>query len=264
MRRFYLQHEEPEPYTCTECNVTLAYERKDMPLGKPMWSRTACPHEEAEEAQAEAKKKAELRIAEIETSIEAVDLPKRYYGVTFKRIKHDKDNQTVVKTCQEWAKDPYALDKRCLYLYGTVGTGKTTIAVCSIIDLIVNRVDSGSKRRTIAYANAPAWLDMIRKGFDSEDAAKLANRMMFRDIVVLDDIGVENPTEWASERIYLLINRLYEDEIPAILTSNCELDELARRFNRNNTEGTGDRIASRLAEISRQLQLNGPDRRLGK
>ena len=79
------------------------------------------------------------------------------------------------------------------------------------------------------------------------------------DVLILDDLGVENPTAWVAERMYVIINARYNGQKPVIVTSNFTLDGLISRF---ADEITGTRIVSRLKQMCKLAEISGGDRRL--
>ena len=89
------------------------------------------------------------------------------------------------------------------------------------------------------------------------------------DLLILDDIGTENPTEWAAERLYLIVNSRYSAGKPIIATSNFNAAELVNRLKTRDKSGrliesdvTGQRIVSRLCEMCQPVKIGGVDRRL--
>jgi DNA replication protein DnaC len=77
--------------------------------------------------------------------------------------------------------------------------------------------------------------------------------MNFKGIIVFDDIGAEKVSDWTRERLYLIINKKYEDMIPMIFTSNCDLEILSARL--------GDRISSRIMGMTELIKVDGEDMR---
>jgi len=74
------------------------------------------------------------------------------------------------------------------------------------------------------------------------------------DYLLLDDVGVEKPSEWALQTIYLIIDRRYREMKSTFFSSNFSLSQLAKRL--------GDRITSRIAGMCEVIELKGKDRRL--
>ena len=50
--------------------------------------------------------------------------------------------------------------------------------------------------------------------------------MLFRSILLLDDIGAERPTEWAGEVFYNILNRRMAARKITFFTSNLKMEEL--------------------------------------
>ena len=138
----------------------------------------------------------------------------------------------------------HAEDGSNLYLSGPVGSGKTGLAVGALRELWASGAWS------LRFAGVPDLLDAMRPG------APVPGPMagcVGASWVVLDDAGVERPSDWVRERLYVLVNGRYEAERPTILTSNCDLAALA--------EALGERTVSRLVESVTVVAVDGDDLR---
>lgn len=103
-----------------------------------------------------------------------------------------------------------------LWFHGTVGTGKTTMA------LMVAKAarDAGF---SVAIYSVPLLLADIRRTFakDSEDSyGRLFRRLTSVDLLLLDDLGAERETEWVLEQLYMLVNERWQDRRSIVVTSN--------------------------------------------
>jgi hypothetical protein len=78
--------------------------------------------------------------------------------------------------------------------------------------------------------------------------------MTSADVVIWDDLGAEKPTEWALDRLYLLLDARYETERPLIATSNWTPSGLEARL--------GPRLVSRLLEMGPVWEVPGSDYRV--
>lgn len=159
--------------------------------------------------------------------------------------------------------------RRGIYIHGKVGTGKTHIAYtlyyyanekARIITEKKNNYGSIDREVPLAkFWNSTELLRDIRLDFDRERSERRASEeelMEHEGILFLDDIGSEKPTDWVLETFYLVINKRYNEKLPIIFTSNCNLRELANKI--------GGRIASRIAETCEIYETVGEDRRLKK
>jgi DNA replication protein DnaC len=139
-----------------------------------------------------------------------------------------------------------------IYLYGAWGQGKT----------LIGKILTATARRdhnSAAYANMTAVLDDIRLSFDKDDQnTELLRRMAFwtkLDVLFIDELDKCNPTAWARDRMFQLLDQRYaraiREEALTVIASNVtdgELDGyLQSRLNDNR--------------IGPVVYLNGPDAR---
>jgi len=73
-------------------------------------------------------------------------------------------------------------------------------------------------------------------------------------VVVLDDLGKEKATDWAAERLYVLVESRYSACKATIATTNRGLDEL-------DALGYGA-LVSRLQQTCRAVKVGGADQRI--
>jgi len=146
----------------------------------------------------------------------------------------------VRDSLHDWSENPAG---RNLVLLGPVGTGKTHAAVAAVRAAHDRGAD-------VAFAPVVELLDELRPGGPEHALAEYAHA----DVLVLDDLGSERPTEWTGERLYALINRRWLEERPTVATTNLDPDPLR--------EAVGDRVFSRLVgNDAVVLRLTGKDRR---
>jgi DNA replication protein DnaC len=181
-------------------------------------------------------------------------IPAKYRGVSFDRPPVTQMNEIVVRRVREYCRSiADNLDQgRGLWLYGSSGTGKTTLA------MLVSRtaLEAG---RSVAIYSLPKLLARIRRTFDAEHGeqsyADLFQRLATVDLLHIDDLGAENRTEWVLEQLYALVNERYESQRSLVVTTNLEEHELEQQI--------GGRVVSRLVEMCGDpLPLFDEDRRM--
>lgn len=143
-----------------------------------------------------------------------------------------------------------AVDGCGTYLHGLPGRGKTYAAACAIRLAVL----CGMSAKLVT---AKGLLDAIKAEWDGGERGALLRAERY-DLLALDDLGVERPTEWAMETLTGLIDARVSAGLPTIVTSNYSLGELRDRWGGM----PGMRIASRLGGACERVELTGADRRL--
>src|SRR5262249_46359243 len=137
-----------------------------------------------------------------------------------------------------------------LLITGTYGCGKTHLAAAIANECLLHG-------RPVLFLNAPDLLDHLRAGFAPGADGSYADRfdeIRNAPVLVLDDLGTESPTPWATEKLYQLLNYRYNAQLPTVITTNKELRDIEPR------------VASRLTDtdIVSNLNIQAPDFRVGQ
>jgi DNA replication protein DnaC len=91
----------------------------------------------------------------------------------------------------------------------------------------------------------PHLLADIKDTYDDDSNrsyTELFRRLCEVDLLHLDDLGAEKPTEWVLEQLYSIVNERWQNERSIVVTSNPGIDELRAQI--------GQRTVSRLEEIT--------------
>lgn len=138
-----------------------------------------------------------------------------------------------------------------LMLLGPTGVGKTHQAFGAVRDLAITGVIA---RWTVTTAADMYAALRPRHGVDSEAEFE---RYRNARLLLVDDLGAARTlTEFTEEVNFRLVNHRYEHHLPTLFTSNVTPNELAGRL--------GDRVFSRLAEMTQRIVLKGDDKRRGE
>lgn len=140
-----------------------------------------------------------------------------------------------------WVHGP---EGRNLLLVGPVGSGKTYAALAAVRPF----VEAGEH---VEVWSSVELLDQLRPGHESG----VLERAQTCALLVLDDLGVERPTEWAAERLFAIVNTRWQYRRPIVVTTNASSSaDIAERL--------GERMASRLVGSGAVVvRLNEADRR---
>jgi len=159
--------------------------------------------------------------------------------------------------------EEYPLDNTGLLLIGSIGVGKTHLAVGIIKELV------SSKGIACLFYDYRELLKQIQNSYnDSVRATELeVLRPVFEtEVLVLDELGAVKPTEWVWDTVSLILNTRYNDKRATIITTNFD-DRPAATFAgprgaaREETLGDriGERMRSRLHEMCRIVKMEGSD-----
>lgn len=200
--------------------------------------------------------------------LERAGVPPRYLDCRFDTYTPRAGAQKALAAAREVA----AKDRGGLVLCGPAGTGKTHLAVAMVADMITRWLEAYPTaavehegpdgiyvtRRpelVVRLVSVPSFLDLLRSRIRFADAVDPLPDLVAADLLVLDDLGREKVTDWASERLYVLVNERYNALRPTVVTSNFGPDVLADRGY--------DAVVSRLVEGAAAVVITASDYRTG-
>ena len=108
-----------------------------------------------------------------------------------------------------------------LIFIGIPGTGKTHLAVAVLAELIQRY---GARGRFVDFT---ALIHQIQSTFDptsAESKHEVLDPVIKAEVLVLDELGAQKPTEWVRDTLYLIINTRYLQRLPTIFTTNYQLE----------------------------------------
>lgn len=129
-----------------------------------------------------------------------------------------------------------------LYIYSkTKGTGKTMLSCILLNEVTMRHMTSARFITVYDYLNAvtESWKDK------TGDASARLRDIETSSLLILDDIGAQNPNKLVNDSLFELIDRRYSNKRVTIFTSNKEINDL----------GLDDRIISRIEEKSIPVRL---------
>ena len=97
------------------------------------------------------------------------------------------------------------------------------------------------------------------KKYGNEGEIEVINSLKNASLLILDDLGAENSTDWAREKIYEIIDSRYRDKKPIIITTNLKLEQLMEKM------AGGDRVYrtyDRIIEMCTPVEVKGKVRRI--
>lgn len=145
-----------------------------------------------------------------------------------------------------------------IYFVGPVGVGKTHLAVAIGLALIEQGVP-------VLFTTSPDMLSEVRETYSAQKSEEqVLSRYRTADVLILDDIGKESPSEWTCATLFSLMNDRYESMMPTIITTQYSDAELHRRLGGGGDKKTAEALVSRLHEMCYRVDMQGPDWRNGE
>lgn len=156
----------------------------------------------------------------------------------------------ATKYCREWGKH----EGKGIFITGNVGTGKTHIAAAITLELNQKGVQA-------LFITSIKLLQKIKDTYDGSSDIKTYKNA---ELLIIDDLGKEQVTEWALVQLFELINDRYEQNLPVVITTNYSDEEIITRYTlKGGDKTTAQAIVSRLREMTWGVLMNGADYREG-
>ena len=151
--------------------------------------------------------------------------------------------QDALHVAREFAADPQGW----LLITGHYGCGKTHLAA-AIANARIERNPS------VLFVVVPDLLDYLRSAYAPNSIITYDERfeqVRRIELLILDDLGTQNTTPWAAEKLYQILNYRYNAALPTVITTNQNLDDM------------DPRLSSRLRDqaLVRTLPIYAPDAR---
>ena len=174
--------------------------------------------------------KSKFEAISIESRLISVGVPSRTAGKVAKLARDGEFDRNPIKRS--------IIEKSfndSVFLSGVPGCGKTALSIAIMIDHM--RKYNTEKEYLqpgveFLFETTTGMIQKLQKAFKLPYAEEEAiiNRYKNIDFLILDDIGVEKPSEWVFMMIYLIINHRYEEFRQTIFTSNFSVAQIAEKY----------------------------------
>jgi DNA replication protein DnaC len=196
--------------------------RRNVPYGHPDFGKAvecSCHYLQRKEREQQQL----LALSQLDTLERLKDATFDSYDVTM------PDVRDAFNAAYKFATRP----KGWLVLAGPNGCGKTHLAAAVGKERLENR-------ETVLFQPVPDLLDHLRSAFApsaEQSYEALFHQIRVSDLLILDDLGAQQSTPWAKEKLFQLLNHRYNAMLPTMITTNCMY-----------LQGIEERVVSRLRD----------------
>ena len=264
----------PKPEKCKYCGKTLYYECVVL-MGQAMIWNLEKPRCDCEKAVAfwkgwdakqekikkekELAEEQELRKQKIESILGKSGIKKRYLSRTIDSFSVTAENKRSFEVATDYIKNfrEYFTQGKGLYLEGPCGTGKTHLAIAIALAIINTGVP-------VICKTSIDFLGDIKRCYErnsevTEEEVLEAYKTV--DLLIIDDLGKEQVTEWSVPVLYSILNERYEALLPTIITTNYNTSALAEKLSAKGDTETAAAIISRFVESYKRVTMAWADYR---
>ena len=119
-----------------------------------------------------------------------------------------------------------------LVLTGPSGCGKTHLAAA-----IANEcINCG---QPVFFVVAPDFLDHLRATFSPNTDVtydELFEQVRNTPLLIMDDLGTQSSTHWATEKMFQIFNHRYNAQLPTVVTTNLTMEAIEERLRMRLTD----------------------------
>jgi primosomal protein DnaI len=204
-------------------------------------------------------KKIDEQKKEMASLIKSYFIPKEILGATFDRLyMHnvvDSRRFAISKAYEfvEMAGTSQAI--KGLYFYGKFGVGKTFL-----LGAIANGL--ADKGISSLLVHTPEFLREMKSSLSDGSFDTKMELLKSVPVLMLDDIGAENMTNWVRDEILgVILQFRMMEKLPTLYTSNCDFDMLQQHLSFSQKGGLDEvkalRIMERIKHLSTPVFMDG-------
>ena len=134
--------------------------------------------------------------------------------------------------------------KNGLIIFGNIGYEKTYLAAC-----IANKMIEQNKIALMEKSSS--IIDRIKGSFNKEGLSEMEIIELYSnvDMLIIDDFGNENISKWALEKLYKIISNRYDNELPIVITTRYNKEQLIEQLSTENDTEIAEEVVEVLNEM---------------
>lgn len=181
-------------------------------------------------------------------------LPESFYLNNFEKLDLADESPNYLNIVSKLIDLSVSSKKRGLFLFGNVGCGKSYLMAC-----LANRFASNQK--TVCFVKVNRLINDLKSSFNSfsDFKEKTMRQMMGCNLLILDDIGAENPSAWSRDEIlFTILDHRMENGLLTCFTSNLDKEAIKYHYlhaSGNTDPNKTDRLMERFVVLSEFVEL---------
>ncbi len=200
--------------------------------------------------------------------LKAARIPERYAGEYKLHFHGENQSRNTAEFIASKMIEEYSAGSAGLLFVGPVGIGKTHLA-CAVLQSLIAKGYTGlfysyadllTEIRNTYNDTGSAKYFMDEDGNRWETESQILNHVTNVDVLLLDELGKVKASEWALDKVREIIGGRYNKKRTTIATTNYPLDS-KREAEVTLQAKIGDDMVSRLREMCRIVEMEGPDYR---
>ena len=150
------------------------------------------------------------------------------------------------------------IHQKGLFLSGSFGVGKTFILAG-----LANSLAMMNKR--VVFMHVPNFIAGLSSHFNDNSLPEEVQRISNCDVLILDDIGAENLSQWSRDEVLaVILQSRMDNQLPTFFSSNFSMNDLEEHF--KETKNAIDpvkaaRLMERVRTLAKEVVVSGPNRR---
>lgn len=239
-----LDYDEPIK-VCEKCGGAI---QKDIEiLGKVRRVPIVCSCKKSELEKKELEDERKEKQIRLNAIFKNSLMDEKFKQCTFAEWDHKKGSKKLFNVTSKYASNFKAAKENNLglMLHGEPGAGKTHAASCIANELL-------SQGIPVICVSINKLLERIKETYNSygkEGEETILKSLSNAELLILDDLGTEQKTEWGLSRIYNIIDSRYRNELPIIVTTNIAISDLEDMYHKRSYD--------RLMEMCTPVKVDG-------
>ncbi len=240
---------------CPDCGEE--FETTNLGPATARYCRKCGEERERQQEEREQIAREQLEESRYRELIARARIPPKWKEVTFDNSNPEL-NPRAFKLAKSYAEKFNTQSPSLVFYSPGNGTGKTHLAAC-----IANHI-LHEKRLPVLFKKARDLMLDIRRTFSDWGElteADILDRVLSVQLLVLDDVGLDPPSQWLHATYWSVFDRRLDWQLPVVVTTNVPLEALQGQVCLADRIGTGG--VSRLIELCLRnvIDMLGPDLR---